>query len=125
VCISYVLFHCTHILCVIFITNYNNSERPCDPVSPVSWQVDRKCQLVSASTLDQMCRDIMSNPGMRQCGEGCDGFPIAGLFKVDDEEDDNFGDICCYPATRPATSRGVVVEQLQADNVQDISGTCP
>ena len=124
-CISYVLFHCTHILCVLFIPNYNNSERPCDPVSPVSWHVDRKCQLISASTLDQMCRDVKTNPGMRACGEDCDGFPIAGLFKVDDEEDDNNGETCCYPATRPAKSRGVVVPELQADNVQDISDTCP
>lgn len=102
----------------------------CDPVSPVSWQVDRKCQLISASTLDQLCRDIMTNPGMRQCGiekegDGCFEFPKSGLFKVDDEEDKDNGKICCYPDTRPGKSRGVVVPELQADNVQDISGTCP
>ena len=68
---------------------------------------------------------MKTNPGMRACGEDCDGFPIAGLFKVDDEEDDNNGETCCYPATRPAKSRGVVVPELQADNVQDISDTCP
>ena len=101
----------------------------CDPVSPVTWQVDRKCQLISASSLDEMCRDVKTNPGMRRCGDGpdepCENFRDEDKFIVTDENDANFGQTCCYPATRPGGSRGVVVPELQHNNVQDISGTCP
>ena len=100
----------------------------CDPVSPVTWQVDRKCQLISASSLDEMCRDVMTNPGMRQCGDGpnepCESFRNENKFEVVDEDDADFGKICCYPSIRPGTSRGVVVPELQSDDVRDISGTC-
>jgi hypothetical protein len=30
----------------------------CSPFSPITWQVDRKCHLVSASTFDKMCADM-------------------------------------------------------------------
>eukprot|EP00804_Cyclotella_cryptica_P005775 CCRYP_000099-RA/>CCRYP_000099-RA protein AED:0.01 eAED:-0.00 QI:213/0.66/0.25/1/0.66/0.5/4/0/333 len=39
----------------------------CSPYSPISWQVDRKCHLISASSFDKLCydmkmqRDDMSN----------------------------------------------------------------
>lgn len=101
----------------------------CDPVSPVTWQVDRKCQLISASSLDEMCRAVMTNPGMRQCGDGpnepCASFRNEDKFVVVDEGDADVGKICCYPSIRPGTSRGVVVPELQSDDVRDISGTCP
>ena len=100
----------------------------CDPVSPVTWHVDRKCQLISASTLDEMCREVMTNPGMRQCGDGpgqpCESFRNENKFRVVDEDDANFDEICCYPSIRPGTSRGVVVPELQSNDVRDISGTC-
>jgi Delta carbonic anhydrase len=30
----------------------------CSPYAPITWQVDRKCHLVSASTFDKMCADM-------------------------------------------------------------------
>jgi hypothetical protein len=32
----------------------------CSGYSPITWQVDRKCQLVSASAFDKMCADMKS-----------------------------------------------------------------
>ena len=32
----------------------------CSSYSPITWQVDRKCHLISASTFDQMCADMMN-----------------------------------------------------------------
>lgn len=31
----------------------------CSPYAPITWQVDRKCQLISASSFDNMCRQMM------------------------------------------------------------------
>jgi Delta carbonic anhydrase len=30
----------------------------CSPYTPITWQVDRKCHLISASTFDKMCADM-------------------------------------------------------------------
>lgn len=30
----------------------------CSPFSPITWQVDRKCHLISASSFDEMCRQM-------------------------------------------------------------------
>lgn len=30
----------------------------CSPYSPISWHVDRKCHLISASTFDKLCADM-------------------------------------------------------------------
>ena len=30
----------------------------CSPFTPITWQVDRKCHLISASTFDKMCADM-------------------------------------------------------------------
>ena len=34
----------------------------CSQYTPISWQVDRKCHLVSASTFDKMCSDMKAQP---------------------------------------------------------------
>jgi len=39
-------------------TSYNNEI--CSGVAPITWQVDRKCNIVSASTFDKMCADMKS-----------------------------------------------------------------
>ena len=31
----------------------------CSFYSPITWQVDRKCQLISASSFDKMCYDML------------------------------------------------------------------
>jgi hypothetical protein len=31
----------------------------CSPFTPITWQVDRKCHLISASSFDKMCADMM------------------------------------------------------------------
>jgi hypothetical protein len=35
----------------------NNNDQ-CSPYSPITWQVDRKCHLISASSFDKMCADM-------------------------------------------------------------------
>jgi len=32
----------------------------CSPYAPITWQVDRKCHLISASSFDKMCQDMLS-----------------------------------------------------------------
>jgi len=32
----------------------------CSPFTPITWQVDRKCHLISASSFDKMCEDMKS-----------------------------------------------------------------
>jgi len=40
----------------------NNTE--CSSYSPITWQVDRKCHLISASSFDKLCADMLSvSPG--------------------------------------------------------------
>lgn len=39
-------------------TSRNNAI--CSQYSPITWQVDRKCHLISASTFDKMCADMKS-----------------------------------------------------------------
>ena len=103
---------------------------PCDPISPVTWQVDRKCQLISASTMDKLCLDIKRRPGMRRCnatgvGEACEFFPAEQLFVVDNEDDPENGQTCSYPDTRPDGSRGVVEPALVSNDKRDLNGNCP
>ena len=94
----------------------------CDPVSPVTWQVDRRCQLISASTMDKLCLDIKTRPGMRRCIDENNN-PCENLS--DDTFIDPDGKTCCFPNTRPGSSRGVVVQELIANNQVDIGNTCP
>jgi hypothetical protein len=39
-------------------TGDSRSNEICSQYSPITWQVDRKCHLVSASTFDKMCADM-------------------------------------------------------------------
>lgn len=39
-------------------TSFNNEV--CSQYSPITWQVDRKCHLMSASSFDKMCADMLS-----------------------------------------------------------------
>jgi len=39
-------------------TSRNNEK--CSAYSPITWHVDRKCQLISASSFDKMCADMMA-----------------------------------------------------------------
>lgn len=36
-----------------------NNDNHCSLYSPITWQVDRKCHLISASTFDKMCADML------------------------------------------------------------------
>jgi hypothetical protein len=39
-------------------TGTSRNNEVCSAYSPITWQVDRKCQIVSASTFDKMCADM-------------------------------------------------------------------
>jgi hypothetical protein len=41
-------------------TTRNNVQ--CSAYTPITWQVDRKCHLISASTFDKMCADMKQQP---------------------------------------------------------------
>lgn len=101
-------------------------EPRCDDVSPVTWQVDRKCHLLSASALDKYCQDIKTMPGMLQCGAACDGMPEYATFVLNEPADvENDGKTCCFPDTKVGRSRGVNNPRLVADNQKDINHNCP
>eukprot|EP00900_Chrysochromulina_parva_P000740 jgi/Chrpa1/10667/Chrysochromulina_OHIO_Genome00012887-RA len=40
-------------------TSRNNAV--CSRYTPITWQVDRKCHLISASSFDKMCQDMLNN----------------------------------------------------------------
>merc|ERR1719428_1741503 len=39
-------------------TGTTRSNEICSRYTPITWQVDRKCHLISASTFDKMCADM-------------------------------------------------------------------
>lgn len=39
-------------------TGTTRNNKVCSKYAPITWQVDRKCQLISASTFDKMCADM-------------------------------------------------------------------
>jgi len=41
-------------------TGTSRSNTVCSAYSPITWQVDRKCHVISASTFDKMCADMKS-----------------------------------------------------------------
>lgn len=41
-------------------TGTTRNNEICSQYAPITWQVDRKCHLVSASTFDKMCADMKS-----------------------------------------------------------------
>jgi len=41
-------------------TGTSRSNEICSPFNPITWQVDRKCHLISASSFDKMCKDMSS-----------------------------------------------------------------
>ena len=41
-------------------TGTSRSNDVCSMYSPITWQVDRKCHLISASSFDKMCADMKS-----------------------------------------------------------------
>jgi hypothetical protein len=61
----------------------------CSRFTPITWQVDRKCHMVSASSFDKMCKDMM------------------------EKSDDMSGDLHAHGA------RELVATHLVADNQQD------
>ena len=67
-----------------------NNENHCSLYNPITWQVDRKCHLISASTFDKMCADMLG------------------------QRDDMTGDV------EPHGSRDLVIDALAANNQGDL-----
>jgi len=40
-------------------TGTQRNNEVCSPFSPITWQVDRKCHMISASSFDKMCEDML------------------------------------------------------------------
>jgi hypothetical protein len=38
------------------------SNEICSQFSPITWQVDRKCHMISASSFDKLCYDMLQQP---------------------------------------------------------------
>ena len=86
----------------------------CDDVSPVSWKVDRKCHLVSAKSMDEMCRRVQESPGMKSLDTAPEGAcSIVNGYGLDLEDGG------CWPDTHPesAGTRRVVLPDLTANNL--------
>jgi hypothetical protein len=58
--------------------------------APITWQVDRSCHMISASSFDKMCADMQA------------------------QQDDMAGD------THPHGSRVTVIDELTANNGKDL-----
>ena len=43
-------------------TGTTRNNEVCSKYTPITWQVDRKCHLISASTFDKMCADMKQQP---------------------------------------------------------------
>merc|ERR1711990_978946 len=41
-------------------TGTSRNNQICSQYTPITWQVDRKCHLISASSFDKMCQDMLS-----------------------------------------------------------------
>merc|ERR1712146_235232 len=41
-------------------TGTTRDNEVCSQFTPITWQVDRKCHLISASSFDKMCADMMN-----------------------------------------------------------------
>jgi Delta carbonic anhydrase len=71
-----------------------NNDDSCSRYTPVTWQVDRKCHLISASSFDKLCAEMVA--------------------QADDMADDLF----------PHGSRPLVAENLAASNHQNMRFRC-
>jgi len=43
-------------------TGQSRNNTICSRYTPITWQVDRKCHLISASSFDKLCKDMLSQP---------------------------------------------------------------
>lgn len=62
-------------------TGTTRNNEICSAYSPITWQVDRKCQLISASSFDKMCADMKS----QRDDMSEDLYPHGSRELVDDE----------------------------------------
>ena len=69
-------------------TGTTRDNEMCSRYTPITWQVDRKCHLISASSFDKLCKDML------------------------DMKDDMSGDVY------PHGAREVVAHHLTANNQQ-------
>ena len=43
-------------------TGTSRDNKICSRYTPITWQVDRTCHLISASSFDKLCKDMLANP---------------------------------------------------------------
>merc|ERR1719324_1494838 len=43
-------------------TGTTRNNEICSQYTPITWQVDRKCHMISASSFDKMCADMKQQP---------------------------------------------------------------
>jgi hypothetical protein len=102
--------------------NSTTDTKPCDDVSPVTFQVDRKCHLLTAESLDNLCLSLKRNIGLYDCGYRCDAMAPNAWFSNGESGNPLIpgaapGTKCCVPNLRADGSRGVNEDVLVANNM--------
>lgn len=102
--------------------NSTMDTKPCDDVSPVTFQVDRKCHLLTAESLDNLCQSLKRNIGLYDCGYRCDAMAPNARFSNGESGNPLIpgvapGTKCCVPNLRADGSRGVNEDVLVANNM--------
>ena len=59
----------------------NNNDDACSAYAPITWQVDRKCNLISASAFDHLCAEMLS----QRSDMSADTYPLGSRQIVSDE----------------------------------------
>ena len=90
-------------------TGDSRTNEICSQYQPITWQVDRKCHMISAESFDQLCAEIETQPGMYVQGEAYHGStPMLGRDPEKTGTD-----------LEPHGARETVSEALTASNVID------
>ena len=96
--------------------------KPCDDVTPVTFQVDRKFHLLTAESLDNLCQSLKRNVALYDCSSRCDAMASNAWF-LNGESGNALipgfqrGVKCCVPNLRADGSRGVNENVLVANNM--------
>jgi hypothetical protein len=90
----------------------------CSKYAPITWQVDRKCHLISASTFDKMCADMKN----QRDDMSMDLYPHGARELVSDEFSANNQ---YFPTTNQKTPGRLLEGDAESDNWEEASDDKP